>query len=223
MNDERFDSESAAQRTEAGQAPQPESAAPQRANETPHPTERSPATVIVRGEAVAQGQTANASGSASGSKDRVPAKPLSASKVKLQGHLPALDDDRDVGVQKEQVVVRDGKADLAFTGTLLASAAPNSAPSGQWEEFRIYETSAEKFVFSKVTRHIHVEEQDECEAEIFEPEPSSKSSQLLRSARDLTRSHPLTWKDAAVDFFGYEPLAKSLYRKLGDGFEEHVR
>jgi hypothetical protein len=47
-------------------------------------------------------------------------------------------------------------------------------------------------------------------------------SQLLRSARDLARSRPLTWMDAAVAFFGYDPLAKDLYRKLGSQFEEHI-
>jgi hypothetical protein len=28
--------------------------------------------------------------------------------------------------------------------------------------------------------------------------------------------------DAAVAFFGYDPLAKDLYRKLGSQFEEHI-
>jgi hypothetical protein len=28
--------------------------------------------------------------------------------------------------------------------------------------------------------------------------------------------------DAAVDFFGYEPLDKALCRKLGNQFEEHA-
>jgi hypothetical protein len=47
-------------------------------------------------------------------------------------------------------------------------------------------------------------------------------SQLLRSARDLARSHPMTWMDAAAAFFGYDPLAKALYRKLSGQFEEHI-
>jgi hypothetical protein len=47
-------------------------------------------------------------------------------------------------------------------------------------------------------------------------------SQLLRTARDLTRSHPLTWTDATAAFFGYDPLAKALYRKLSGKFEEHI-
>jgi hypothetical protein len=180
-------------------------------------------TVLVRGEAVGN------AGSQAGGKTAPPAdtkqsakKPLSEAKLKLQGRLPALPDDGDVGVSKNHVVGRDGKADLAFDGTLLASAAPSTVPHDQWQELRVYETSAGKYVFSKITRHLALDEEDEHEAEIFEPEPSSKPSQLLRNARDLTRAHPLTWKDEAVDFFGYEPLAKALYRKLGDDFEERV-
>jgi hypothetical protein len=140
----------------------------------------------------------------------------------MQSRLPVLDDDPDVGVQKEQIVIRDGKADLAFTGKLLASAAPPSAPKGQWQEYRIYETSGRHYVFSKVTRSVFAESQDTHEAEVFDPSPSSVPSQLLRSARDLARSRPLTWMDAAAAFFGYDPLAKALYRKLSGQFEEHI-
>jgi hypothetical protein len=155
-------------------------------------------------------------------KEKAPRKKVAEAKVQMQSRLPALDDDRDVGVQKEQVVTRDGKADLSFTGTLLASAAPPSAPKGQWEEYRIYETNAGKHVFSKVSRSVFAEEPDTHEAEVFDPSPSSMPSQLLRSARDLARSRPLTWKDAAVAFFGYDELAKTLYRKLSGEFEEHI-
>jgi hypothetical protein len=155
-------------------------------------------------------------------KEKSPRKEVSEAKIGMKSRLPALDDDSDVGVQKEQIVTRDGKADLAFTGTLLASAAPSSAPKDQWEEYRIYETNAGKHVFSKVTRTVLAGEQDHYEAEIFDPSPSSVPSQLLRSARDLARSRPLTWTDAAVAFFGYDPLAKALYRKLGPQFEEHI-
>jgi hypothetical protein len=140
----------------------------------------------------------------------------------MQSRLPVLDDDPDVGVQKEQIVIRDGKADLAFTGKLLASAAPPSAPKGQWQEYRIYETNGGQHVFSKATRSVFAEDQDTHEAEVFDPSPSSVPSQLLRSARDLARSRPLTWMDAAAAFFGYDPLAKALYRKLSGQFEEHI-
>jgi hypothetical protein len=188
-----------------------------------------PATVLVRGETIREQDpkspskdSASKDGSKEKDKDNAPRKEVSEAKVKMQKRLPALGDDADVGVQKEHIVTRDGKADLAFTGTLVASAAPASAPKGEWQEYRIYETNAGKHVFSKVTRNILAEEQDSYEAEVFEPSPSSMPSQLLRSARDLTRSHPLTWTDAAVAFFGYDPLAKVLYRKLSGEFEERI-
>ena len=155
-------------------------------------------------------------------KEKSSPKEVSEAKLKMQSHLPALGDDPEVGVQKEQIVIRDGKADLAFTGTLLASAAPPSAPKGQWQEYRIYETNGGKYVFSKMTRSVFTEDQDAHEAEVFEPSPSSMPSQLLRSARDLAHARPLTWMDAAAAFFGYDPLAKALYRKLSGQFEEHI-
>jgi hypothetical protein len=184
------------------------------------------ATVIVRGETV-RDQNPGPPPKGSTAKDKTdkegsPGKELSEDKVKMRSRLPALDDDADIGVQKDQVVIRNGKADLAFTGTLVASAAPPAQGQEQWEEYRIYETNAEKRVFSKVTRTVFAKEQDRHNAEVFEPSPSSGPSQLLRSARDLIHTRPLAWTDAAVTFFGYDPLAKALYRKLGDQFQEHV-
>jgi hypothetical protein len=173
-----------------------------------------PATVLVRGETVADQ-------SAKPAKQPEPEK-VSEAKVKLQNRLPALEDDADVGVQKDQTVVRDGKADLAFTGTLMASAAASMAPEGHWDEYRVYETTAGKHVFSKITRKIQIKEHDEHTAEVFEPVPSTMTAQIVKSAHDLTHSRPKEWTDAAVDFFGYDPLAKALYRKLGDQFEEHL-
>jgi hypothetical protein len=181
------------------------------------------ATVVVRGETVRdQAPKSPLKDLPSKDKEKSPRKEVSEAKIKMQSRLPVLDDDPDVGAKKEQIVIRDGKADLAFTGTLLASVAPPSAPKGQWREYRIYETNGEKRVFSKVTRSVFVEEQDTHEAEVFDPSPSSVPSQLLRSARDLAHSRPLTWMDAAVAFFGYDPLAKALYRKLSGQFEEHI-
>jgi hypothetical protein len=189
--------------------------APGAPGETGHPD----AVVLVRGETVH-----DQSPKAPPKEDREKSahKEVSEAKIARQNRLPILDDDPDVGVQKEQVVIRDGKADLAFTGTLLASAAPSSAPKGQWQEYRIYETNGGKHVFSKVTRSVFTEERDTHEAEVFDPSPSSVPSQLLKSARELARSRPLTWMDAAVAFFGYDPLAKALYRKLSGQFEEHI-
>jgi hypothetical protein len=150
------------------------------------------------------------------------ASQVSMAKVRMQKRLPALDDDGDVGVQKEHIVTRDGKADLRFTGVLLASAAPASAPTGHWQEYRIYQTNGDKHVFSKVTRTVIDGQNDTYEAEVFDPSPASVPSQLIRSAREIARARPLTWMDAAVAFFGYEPLAKALYRKLSVGFEEQI-
>jgi hypothetical protein len=186
---------------------------------------RDQATVLVRGETIRNQEPKSQptdKNSKSEDKEKSPPKEVSEARVKMQSRLPALDDDPDVGVQKDQVVIRDGKADLAFTGTLLASVAPPSAPKGKWQENRIYETDGAKHVFSKVTRSVFAEEQDTHEAEVFDPSPSSMPSQLLRSARELARSRPLTWTDAAVAFFGYDPLAKALYRKVGGQFEEHI-
>jgi hypothetical protein len=148
--------------------------------------------------------------------------PLNEAKVRMQARLPALEDDGDIDVEKEQLVTRDGKADLLFMGVLLASAAPTSAPKGTWQEYRIYHTNGDKHVFSKVTRHIREGEQDTCEADVFDPTPSSVPSQLLRGAREIARARPVTWMDAAVSFFGYDPLAKVLYRKLSVHFEEQI-
>jgi hypothetical protein len=177
-------------------------------------SKRPAATVLVRGETIRDQE------SKSPPKQKESArKQVSEPKVKMQSRLPTLEDDTDVGVQKEQIVIRDGKADLAFTGTLLASAAPTSAPNGKWQEYRIYQTDGGKHVFSKVTRSVFAEEH---EAEVFDPSPASVPSQLLRSARELARSRPLTWMDAATAFFAYGPLSKVLYRKLGGQFEEHI-
>jgi hypothetical protein len=181
-------------------------------------TTRHEATVLVRGEAIRDQEPK----STPKDKEKYSRKEVSEAKINMQSRLPVLDDDPDVGVQKEQIVIRDGKADLAFTGKLLASAAPPSAPNGQWQEYRIYETNGRQHVFSKMTRSVFAEDQDTHEAEAFDPSPSSVPSQLLRSARDLARSRPLTWMDAAAAFFGYDPLAKALYRKFSGQFEEHI-
>jgi hypothetical protein len=184
---------------------------------------RPEATIVVRGEiSQDQKQESPSKNSPTKDKEKSPSKEVSAAKVKLQNRLPALDDDAHVGAQREHVVTRDGKADLSFTGTLVASAAPSSAPKGNWQEYRIYATDGGKHVFSKVTRSVYADEEDRHEAEVFDPSPSSMPSQLLRSARDLARARPLTWTDAAVAFFGYDPLAKTLYRKLSGQFEEHI-
>jgi hypothetical protein len=150
-------------------------------------------------------------------------KELSEAKVKMRSRLPALDDDADVGVEKAHIVTRDGKADLGFTGTLLASAGPGVPPKkDDWQEYRVYQTNGGKHVFSKVTRSVLADKDDSYEADVYDPTPSSVPSQLIRSAKELVHSRPFTWKDAAVAFFGYDPLAKALYRKLSVEFEEQI-
>jgi hypothetical protein len=184
-------------------------------------TRKEPSGKDTAGKDTASKDTANSA--SAGDKERAsPAAELSADKVRMRDQLPALDDDADVGVQKEQIVTRDGKADLRFTGALLASAAPESAPEGHWEEYRIYQTSGGKHVFSKVGRNVLEKDEDTHEADVFDPSPSSVPSQLMRSAREIARARPLTWMDAAIAFFGYEPLAKVLYRKLSVRFEEEI-
>lgn len=155
--------------------------------------------------------------------DKSPASAVSKSKIEAQSHLPALEDDADIGVQREHIVVRDGKADLRFVGTLLGSVAPATAAEGRWEELRVYETEGGRHVFSKVKRNVLIKEADVHTAEVYDPNPSSMPSQLIKSAREMARSRPLTWADGAVAFFGYDPLAKELYRKLNVRFEEEVR
>jgi hypothetical protein len=73
-----------------------------------------------------------------------------------------------------------------------------------------------------VTRNIRADKDDAYEADVFDPAPSSVPSQLLRGAREIARAKPVTWMDAAVSFFGYDPLAKVLYRKLSVRFEEQI-
>jgi len=187
----------------------------------PAPSAERPATVIVRGEAVTNQKTPPTQ-SSSAQLPSVTKGKVSEDKLQMRSRLPALDDDGNVGVEKGQLVTRDGKADLTFTGTLLASAAEGPTTKESWEEYRIYETSGGKHVFSKLTRSVLADEPDSSEAEIFDPSPSSVPSQLLRSARELTRSRPVEWTDAAVSFFGYNALAKVLYRKIGDQFNEHI-
>jgi hypothetical protein len=173
-------------------------------------------------EATTQRNETSSSDTAGDKERGSPPSEVLMARIRRQSRLPALDDDAQIGVQKEHIVTRDGKADLLFTGVLLASAAPASAPKGNWQEYRIYQTNGEKHVFSKVTRTVLETEEDTCEADVFDPSPSSVPSQLFRSAREIARQRPMTWMDAAVAFFGYDPLAKALYRKLSVRFEEQI-
>jgi hypothetical protein len=67
---------------------------------------------------------------------------------------------------------------------------------------------------------------------IRDQEPKSPPKQMESARKQVSepkvkmqsrlRSRPLTWMDAATAFFGYDPLSKALYRKLGGQFEEHI-
>ena len=74
-------------------------------------TARHEATVLVRGETI-RDQEPLATPKAQEESLR---KEVSQAKVKMQSCLPVLDDDSSVGVQKEQIVIRDGKPDLVVT------------------------------------------------------------------------------------------------------------
>ena len=121
--------------------------------------------------------------------------------------LPKLDDDDDVGVEKEQIVIRDGEPDLKFRGTLLASAAPAFRGQDRWREYRVYRTAADKYVFSKIGRSILESEVDKFEARYWP---------------DSGWGFATEWKDAVTDFFRFDPVAKELYRKLGIDSEQRI-
>jgi hypothetical protein len=127
----------------------------------------------------------------------------------MWSRLPELDDDDDIGVEREHLVPRDDQADLKFSGTLLASVAPSDAPRGRWKEYRVYRTTSGKHVFSSVGRSVLEGERDKFKAEVFSPKsPVAACGQ--------------TWDKACIEFFGYDALAKLLYRKLHIAFEERI-
>jgi hypothetical protein len=111
--------------------------------------------------------------------------------------LPALDDDLDIGHEKEHIVPRDGQPDLRFKGTLLASAAPDQNTTGErWKEYRVYRTKAGRYVFATVGRSIKDGERDRFDV----------CAPILDSL--------ISWQNEATSFFGYDDVAKRLYSKL---------
>lgn len=153
----------------------------------------------------------------------------------MLSQLPKLDDDDDIGVEKAHIVPRDDEPDLKFTGKLLGSAAPASAPRGRWREYRVYETTGGNYVFSKVGRSALDGERDKFEAEIYKVPAtlvdvlnSSLAPQLIPTPRSSLASLLSTgtessgWATSAIRFFGYDPVAKDLYRKLGIESERTV-
>jgi hypothetical protein len=127
----------------------------------------------------------------------------------MQQRLPKLDDDDDVGVEKEFTVTRDGDRDLKFRGTLLASAAPECRGQERWREYRVYKTVGGKYVLSRVGRSVLHNERDKFEAFMWNSDqPGTEYGDLLSGPREKVLS------DVLVDFFKLDQLAKQLYAKL---------
>jgi hypothetical protein len=118
--------------------------------------------------------------------------------------LPALEDSAEVGVEQAQTVPRDLRTDFKFRGTLMACTASNIASRGRWTEYRVYQTAACNYVFSAIGRSALADEHDIFEGRVFF-EPTLDSA---------------TWANAAINFFGYSPLATLLYRGLGSAFTD---
>jgi hypothetical protein len=142
--------------------------------------------------------------------------------TEMLGRLPALDDDADIGVEKEYIVQRDGAADLKFVGTLLASAAPNNDGQGRWREYRVYHTVGGSYVFSKIGRSVLADERDRFEADMWAKEGvvTRSSETILGPVTHTSTAKTLT--HALTNFFKFDPLAKQLYAKLNIDTTERI-
>lgn len=130
--------------------------------------------------------------------------------------LPDLIDDSDVGVEKNHVVSRDGEADLKFLGTLLASAGPEARyGKDRWREYRIYCTKGGNYIFTKVGRSVVPGERDKWEASVWKKDSPSN---VWSDGKWV----PKKWPQEAADFFGFDDMAKRLYRKLSVDTAESV-
>jgi hypothetical protein len=135
----------------------------------------------------------------------------------MANNLPNLPDDGDVGLEKEQVVRRDNEPDLKFRGTLIASAAPEFHGQLRWKEYRVYRTSAGRFVFSQVGRSLQSGERDKFQADIW----PSKFEAL--PGHDMpTAARQQKFANAVQMYFRFDQIAKDLYRKLGIESEERI-
>lgn len=121
--------------------------------------------------------------------------------------LPALDDDDEIGEEKEQIVRRDDEPDLKFRGTLVASAAPEFRNQTRWREYRVYRTNGGNYVFSKVGRSVKTDERDKFTAIVWFADADERKRRYYWES--------LTWQQAATSFFDYDDIAKKLYAKLG--------
>ena len=124
--------------------------------------------------------------------------------MEMLDQLPKMDDDDDIGEEREHIVPRDDERDLKFRGVLLASAAPSDHKNGRWTELRAYRTSGENYVYARVGRSINEGERDKFEASVYDPTDTFVSRVPSNDS----------WSASAQKFFGYSTLAKELYRDL---------
>jgi hypothetical protein len=137
--------------------------------------------------------------------------------MEMLQRLPKLDDDDDVGVEKEYRVTRDNGPDFKFQGTLLASAAPDCYGQDRWREYRVYKTVGGTYVFSKIGRSVLIDERDKFEAETWTHDPHVRIG-----AGKAGGLREYEWTDAAVGFFKFDQLAKQLYGKLNIDSAERI-
>lgn len=149
--------------------------------------------------------------------------------IEMQSQLPKLDDDADVGKLREHTVQRDDEPDLKFTGTLKASAAPEFRAQQRWREYRVYETKAGHLVLSRVGRSIKEGERDKFEAHIFKFKPQALiigNPSYVAAGADKNYANFFVdgkeMKDVLTEYFGFDELAKELYRKLGVSTEQTI-
>jgi hypothetical protein len=129
--------------------------------------------------------------------------------------LPKLDDDDDIGIEKEHIVPSDDEADLKFKGVLLASVASDPRGQGRWREYRVYCTAARRYVFAKVGRSLLDNERDKFEAKVWEPLSACEGGGFqTRVLRELPLPFDRQLAGALVEYFKFDPLAKQLYAKL---------
>lgn len=129
--------------------------------------------------------------------------------------LPRLDDDCDIGIEKEHTVPRDGSPDLKFRGTLLASAAPEYNNQNRWREYRVYRTRSGRYVFSSIGRSLMDGERDKFEATPWPYSTSNASNKVGEETREQ-------FANALTNWFEFDQVAKELYRKLKIDTAEHI-
>ena len=115
---------------------------------------------------------------------------------RMEGQLDCTESAPCVEVEEgdEWVVVRDGCADLRFTGTVVAEESSRewSGPrSLRWDELELYRTRSGTWVCSREYNTLYDDEQD-----------SQEGAVCASTAK-------------VVQFFGYGVLAKQLYAAAG--------